>query len=249
MEEFTIVNDHDSDYDSDTVLSMEKNRDETWLSLKTNKDFLNSKNQVGEAESADITRCFNSVLLNDGLIDSPIYEMIEAVHGYLMTYREEGIMVDRAAIRIKFASHVGEETINHLLAVKRFSLECGRTGSSHAAELVDLTIKDGKLATLFIRGPYHLNARDIETCLHKQWEDNKAFEKLGLPSIKYTMQAFIGRTTRVRNTTLMTVVHPPEGYNDPCNQALSKASIKADIKFFGSVQVEKAVNINIRSPD
>eukprot|EP00959_Pyramimonas_sp_CCMP1952_P041107 859686-Pyramimonas_sp.AAC.1 len=91
-----------------------------------------------------------------------------------MTYREEGVMVDRAAIRVKFASHIKEETINHLLAVKRFSMVCSRTGASHAAELIDLTIQDGKAATLFIRGPYHLNALDVETCLNKQWEGNKA---------------------------------------------------------------------------
>eukprot|EP00959_Pyramimonas_sp_CCMP1952_P023100 485806-Pyramimonas_sp.AAC.1 len=44
------------------------------------------------------------------------------------------------------------ELINHLLVVKRFTIVCSRTGASLPAELTDLTIKDGKAATLFIRG-------------------------------------------------------------------------------------------------
>eukprot|EP00959_Pyramimonas_sp_CCMP1952_P161658 3380472-Pyramimonas_sp.AAC.1 len=60
------------------------------------------------------------------------------------------------------------------------------------------------------------------------------------------MQAYIGKTTRVRNTTAMTVIQPPDGYTDSCNQALSEAFIKADFHFLGSVQVEQAISLSIR---
>eukprot|EP00976_Prorocentrum_cordatum_P027672 561221-Prorocentrum_minimum.AAC.1 len=35
MAEPAIVDDYESDYDSDVVLKVEKNRDETWINLKT----------------------------------------------------------------------------------------------------------------------------------------------------------------------------------------------------------------------